>query len=308
MTLRSLRLASALLILSSSLVACGGSVSSAPTPSKTTHALGDSFRASGDACAHDDQCSSGACSADPQHGSCGVCLDVRALGESCSGALDACRKSASCQSGVCKSLKKTAGAACSVGPKGESSDCDDELYCAVTGQVGPDMTPGVCKARGVLGGACESYPSGCVGTARCEDHTCVPPGIAQLGESCDERQCAEGLFCHDGNTCQPATIAIGGDCSSNIGLADCVPGTQCELAPNQPADGPFTMVCTVGQNEGELCASSFCKEGLFCREPHGTPGDFQCFALGREGDVCEQEQECGATLDCRAGHCESACH
>ena len=111
---------------------CGGSVSTTP--------------ASGMACAFDDQCGGGRCSASGD--GCGVCLTPRKLGEACTGPLDACARSATCTGGVCVSTKKVVGQTCALGPGGllpvDEQECDDELYCEASEVTG---TSGICQSE-----------------------------------------------------------------------------------------------------------------------------------------------------------------
>ncbi len=143
---------------------------------------------------------------------------------------------------MCKTTKKVSGARCTLEAKGESMDCDDELYCARDERAG-DPSVGVCVARGRSGGACDSYPGGCVGGAPCERGICVAPGDGKLGDTCDARECASGLFCNENDqTCQPATLPIGADCGSVIGSAACVAGATCDLT-GEGENAPYPMKC-----------------------------------------------------------------
>lgn len=228
---------SLLLASISILSACGEIRPSADAPGDVT-ALG--IRSRGGACTYDRQCG-GRCSSD-QWGTCGVCLELRLLGERCDEPLTACSRSATCESGVCKTTKKVSGGRCTLEPKGGSFDCDDELYCALDHRAN-DPSVGVCVPRGRSGGACDTYPGGCAGGAPCERGICVAPGDARLGDTCDDRACASGLFCiEDGRTCQPATLQIGADCGSFIGSAACVAGATCELT-GEGENAPYPMKC-----------------------------------------------------------------
>ena len=280
----------------------GASTSSA-SPSGTDAA---DLRGVGSACAFGPQCASGACSANTDAGSCGTCLDVRALGERCGAAGTTCRASATCQSGICVSTKKTAGQSCTLGGKGESLDCDDELFCAHTGPLGPEGLEGTCTPRGALGGRCDVAPGGCVGTAQCERGMCVAARIGQLDDTCDDRACATGLFCRQDRTCQNTTLIAGADCGRAIGFESCVPGTQCELTGAAPQEAPYPMACLPGRGEGELCASNHCGVGLSCSEAPGTT-EFRCKKQGTDGQPCIGADECAASLECRAGTCRPAC-
>jgi hypothetical protein len=289
---------------------CQSQVVDVPDPSSGPSHVVDSIiemRPVGAPCGDPRQCASGGCSADLVRGSCGVCLRVRALGETCTGSLDTCRSSASCVGGVCKSRKKTVGEACTVGPKGESNDCDDEDWCERDDpQGGSASQGGTCRAKGVVGGACDDLV-GCAGTAQCERHVCLAPSIGREGESCDERSCAPGLFCGDPMTCRPATLGLGADCASNIGAADCAPGTFCRLVGNTPSpDGGYPMTCQAAALEGESCSTTPCASGLFCASTAAS-NDFRCHALLGEGDACASLGDCRSGFECRAGSCKPAC-
>jgi hypothetical protein len=261
------------------------------------------LRAAGSACAFDSQCESRMCNA-PADGGCGVCVDVRALGEPCDGPHEGCSRSATCTAGVCKSNKKTLGEPCMLGVKGDPRECDDELYCAPHDPPNGDGGMGTCAPRGVLGGACDVIV-GCAFGADCERGLCVVARVGQEGDSCDQRRCAEGLFCAEGGTCRAATLPIGADCGAVIGQDTCALGGACELTGGPPQNGLYPMACVAGRKEGELCASSHCEEGLFCAAPEGK-GDYVCKRRLPAGQPCHGD-ECAAGLECRAGVCAEAC-
>jgi hypothetical protein len=285
----------------------GGSVTAGGSNGTVESTL---FRAKGMACAHNGQCASGRCSADgtDEPGLCGTCLEVRRLGEACDQTkLEVCSNSASCVAGSCVTKRKSVGDACMVGPKGESSDCDDELYCGKNDtDAGPYDGAGTCKLRGVLGDACTSYPQGCFGNAPCEHGVCVAPGFAKLGEQCGARSCATGLFCEEGSgTCRPATLPLGADCGSLLGIAGCVAGTTCELT-GQGNSAPYPMTCNAGHAEGESCSTGSCQTGLVCKQRNQT-GDWLCASPVPAGTACSLDEECTSGLECRNGVCATAC-
>lgn len=68
--------------------------------------------------------------------------------------------------------KKPAGQACHVGGKGDSTDCEDQLYCAW------DAThsyTGTCTPKAKVGGACTDQMFSCEGEALflCKQGVCV---------------------------------------------------------------------------------------------------------------------------------------
>lgn len=263
------------------------------------------LRAAGSACGYDSQCSSQSCSA-PADGGCGVCVDVRGLGQACGGPLERCSGSASCAGGVCKSSKKTLGEACTIGAKGESFECDDELHCAPDSLI---TSQGTCVARGVLGGACDGLVNCALG-AQCSGGECVVASLGAEGDSCDGRQCVAGLFCGEG-ICRRATLPIGADCGGpDRGLNRCAPGGSCELTggPIPPGGYYYPVACFPVPQEGEPCPSGQCGEGLFC------PGQFGsnvpvCGRLRTRvaGQDCGFRDVCNAGLECRSGVCVEPC-
>lgn len=258
------------------------------------------LRPTGSACAFDWQCATRRCNA-PVDG-CGVCVDIRPLGERCDGPLQGCSLSATCTGGVCISSKKTLGQPCVLGAKGDLMECDDELYCATDGSP----SGGACAPRGVLGGACDTIV-GCAHGADCENGVCVVARMGLEGDSCDERWCADGLFCGQ-EICRPATLPIGADCGGDhIGKDSCAPGSACELTGGPPQNGLYPMACVAWRKEGEPCATSTCREDLFCRAPPGT-SDYVCVRRQLAGQTCTYSNECAEGLECRAGACATACH
>ncbi len=261
------------------------------------------LRAAGSACGHDSQCSSQSCSV-PAEGGCGVCVDVRALSQPCGGALERCSGSATCAGGVCKSTKKTLGEACTLGAKGESFDCDDELYCA-RDYLLPILAS--CVARGVLGGACDSL-HGCALGDQCSGGECVVASLGTEGDSCDGRQCVAGLFC-GAQVCRTATLPIGANCGGDDrDLNDCAPGGTCAFTGGPPVGGYYPVACFPMPQEGEPCPGGQCGEGLFC------PGQFGSNApvCGRlrtrgAGQDCGFRDVCNAGLECRSGVCVEPC-
>jgi hypothetical protein len=129
------------------------------------------------------------------------------------------------------STRKTLGQTCHLGGKGDSGECDDELFC-----LGPSGGDGTCVARSTLGGACSQPFRGCAGNADCERGVCVTPRLGALGDTCDQRRCGEGLVCGNEYTCQPGAQpardpgtlrAEGQTCWGYAAFSDCVDGLEC---------------------------------------------------------------------------------
>lgn len=267
-------------------------------------------RNAGAACAINEQCATGRCSADVSSGGCGVCLDVRKLGETCGGPDQSCNDSAVCVKGACQSNRKVLGDSCSVG--GKSGDpCDDELYCDR-----PLGNQGKCVAPVAVGGSCDPSSSICVKGAYCDESgvCAIPPA-----GSCALHPCGAGLFCDDHKMCRWATSRRGESCGSVDGkLVDngCALGTACgNAASSGTGGGPPKNVdtCLPLPGEGEICVRNQCAAGLFCTHPMsntiGTPP--HCEVLREHGDDCNTNGsfhiDCGPGLECRHGACEHAC-
>jgi hypothetical protein len=278
-----------------------------------THVVSSSTepRKMGVACAFDEQCGSGRCSADVNGGGCGVCLDVRKLGESCVGPDEICNLSAACENGVCESKRSLLGASCSVGGKG-GDPCDDELYCDR-----PIGNQGTCVAPVAVGGACELSSSKCVTGAACDESgvCAIPPA-----DSCALHPCGAGTFCDAHQTCRQATLKAGERCpvvnviheSAENG---CALGTVCGKAGFPSLGGLAVGVntCLPLPVEGELCIHKHCAVGLFCAQKTSGIGldPPRCEVPRDEGDECNTSSvfhiDCGAGLECRRGVCKRAC-
>ena len=273
---------------------CGGAVSATP--------------ANGIACAFDDQCEAGRCSASGD--GCGVCLTPRKLGEACGGPLDACARSATCTDGVCVSTKKVVGQTCALGPGGllpeDQKECDDELYCEASEVTD---TSGICRAARGKGEACSSLFAQCGSGLRCVDDTCVL-GPGALGEPCGPYPgCADDtLECNSLTMrCQTGTLALGEACGivgGSIIDPRCAPPNVCWTA-----NGMTQTICVTPPGEGEPCRRYQCGSPLFCRmknDNHDT-----CERPRNEGEACVQGGygaiPCATGLECRGSVCRPAC-
>jgi hypothetical protein len=199
--------------------ACGGTTdggSPAPQTGDVAAASATS-RPIGAACAFASQCASEGCSADLVGAGCGVCVDVRPLGATCSDRLQACSSSAVCADGVCRTIKNDVGQPCRLGGKGDSYECDDDLYCD-----GPRGGTGVCRVRPAVGAPCaDELPSTCTRRAVCERGTCVARVPSADRPSCGppddpDLRCpaplAEGASCSAGGACAEGLECRGGRC------------------------------------------------------------------------------------------------
>lgn len=265
------------------------------------------FRPIAAACAHPEQCVTGACSAVDTEAICGVCLERRTLGETCGGSLETCGPTAECKDGKCVTTRRAEGETCRAltrgDPEAEALYCDDDLYCAsAQGELLVGGQAGACAPRAALGATCDFARGGCRGVLHCEDGVCVEPRLGQLDESCDERDCASGLFCNQDTICKPATLPLGADCGSTA--TACEEGTFCSLLdPDGGGQAPFPQVCKAPSVAGEPCATGICAEGLVC----SATLDFICAPRGGEGVKCGHSTECAEGFECRGNECTPAC-
>lgn len=263
----------------------------------------------GEACAFDDQCETGRCSADPDTEACGECVTIAALGQPCTGAHQGCSTSAVCRDGVCQSLRKIEGDECALGAKGyDYEECDVELYCAPTVRWGMH---GVCARRSPIGERCgDGVPCALGLWCDHEDEACMLPipGACGFGHVCHH-----GFTCGDDGVCHPGTLAEGAPC----GLVDgsfirneCGPGLICGSAP-LPNGGTSSTTCVPLPGKGEPCVRESCGEGLFCLVSRITSTDRVCDTPRGEGEACSNEFyygiACAEGLECRANTCRPAC-
>jgi hypothetical protein len=173
---------------------------------------------------------------------------------------------------------------------------------AGTGDVGaPCALPDECKD----GLSCAGYVAA-TSTTPAIDGKCVPP--AALGQSCGAAKgdagiafnlsptfgvhpaCGSDGIC--GGTCYPR-VAEGKPCGDDDQCAD---GTRCLLG-----------VCSRGQlaNVGERCKEGGdCVFPLVCARPAGADAG-TCAPLGASGDSCASSKDCEGT--CTNGKCASLC-
>ena len=206
------------------------------------------LRLAGDACVHQDECSSGmSCEESFEQLSCsGLCT---ACG------LEACEEGEYCERGGGRSrceVTSDLGEACS----GDSA-CGDTRSrgCLDTGQGGRCIELGSMQS----GEPC-SDDTHCVRGAMCDEGRCVEVRLRQRDEPCALTSprvglCSPGLVCvasspMDPPTCQDVREA-GQFCTS---LLQCAPGLHCEEA--QPGDWRSGS-CQPLQQDGERCKLPF---------------------------------------------------
>ncbi|MCP4500341.1 MAG: hypothetical protein GY822_10315, partial [Deltaproteobacteria bacterium] len=100
----------------------------------------------------------------------------------------------------------------------------------------------VCQDFECATGTCQVDETGC--------GTCAP--FAEMGESCIELQCVDGLVCDGLDVCNP--LAADGEYCGIIGCSD-------ELVCDYTLSGPL---CTVALNEGDACVEGACSGELIC--------------------------------------------
>lgn len=198
----------------------------------------------------------------------------------------------------------------------EGSNCEDDDQCSEG--LTCDGQSSTCEmhvreGRSCGGGVAPDCALGltCAGDdeAMSRPGTCAPHAqvlVGALGASCNPdtgQLCAEGLSCMLGQaTASGATfscveaVASGAACS--VGIPDpCPLGEYCAGLDLQASD--FDGTCTALPAASEPCVESFagsCAPGLLCA------GDQICYALGRIGDDCYDDDGC-ASENCDGGSC-----
>ncbi|MFO0761569.1 MAG: hypothetical protein U0359_34320 [Byssovorax sp.] len=319
LSLRSLLVTTSSTLTFLALNACGSVVTSPPgttgdpSPSDPSAAESLTDRPLGAACAFDSQCKSARCTADPEAGTCGQCVDPQPLGAFCAGALQGCSITAVCKDGVCQTTHKGPGETCSMGPKGEDlNECDQDLYCAHDEN---DWTHGTCAARVPVGGACDSFPANCVMGAYCDQngHCVLPVPGSCLGTW----RCDDGRYCAADFACRTPTLAEGDACGLVDGSFvdnDCADGLVCgSITVPNGVDGPDSKTtCVALPLAGEHCQRDRCAPGLFCVRPPDDGSDLpRCAPKKGEGDACDNGSyypvTCAEGLECRDSICQPAC-
>jgi len=122
-------------------------------------------------------------------------------------------------------------------------------------------------------------------------------GSAQLGDSCENQSCDDGLFCAPGDYAEAEHQLTCRVCEELPGVGEpCSPSGTCA------EDAYCTWVgeeseCLALEGDGSECTSSYqCASG-FC-----NPGSQTCDPDGELGD------DCSVTTDCRGGYCSTSSH
>lgn len=255
-------------------------------------------RAVGAPCAFDTQCATGRCSAEVAAGACGECVTMEHLGQACDGPHQGCSISAACLDGRCRSLRRSEGERCALGPKGDDlGECDVDLSCEYVRK--PSF--GLCLPRTRVGESCTNTPFACVNGASCDQAT----GLCALPNCLSDYACGANAVCGSDALCHPGTLADGAICPID-GSDACAPGLFCARVP---PDGAM-FKCAALPGKGESCDSDECAAGLFCFRPHeGGPGS--CDSPRGLGEKCSTDyyalNACAAPLECRHETCEAAC-
>jgi hypothetical protein len=221
----------------------------------------------GEACAADDECATGSCSAARPGGTCpGQCVAVAAAGA-------ACDDDEECgQGNVCAGIPGATVCAPRSAPGAEGQPCGNDLSCQ----------PGLF---------CAGAPGA---STRCDRR-------GGAGQPCDDDlPCAVGLVCAGGRlgarTCI-SVAAAGAPCTpSTVSGVDsvCPLGTVCAAA---------SSTCVVQPAMGEGCASG----GPSCVEGWCDPATSRCEAWAAAGAPCTTPDQCRSGLCVPAADGASLC-
>ena len=141
----------------------------------------------------------------------------------------------------------------------EGADCDDGLFCT----AGETCRAGQCQGGGPRD--CTHVADACNAESCDEAIGCAPLAVP------NGTPCSDGLTCTAGDTCQVGACEPGGarDCTSldddcNVGM--CFEGTNCQAVPTN-ADGPCQTTCAT---------TGVCDAFGACLEVEGPNGDATC--------------------------------
>lgn len=139
----------------------------------------------------------------------------------------------------------------------------------------------------------------------------APPGSdltanPDLVPGCDETSCPPCSDC-----------SVSGTCTKLVISADDPLGQPCEGANTCSATGACKIrlgfACTPATEDN--CVSGHCVDGVCCNVGAAACGECkQCNQVGHEGtctdavDGTDPDSECGASYNCRSGHCASNCN
>lgn len=207
----------------------------------------------------------------------GRCVARPQLGENCD--------TSECAPGLYCRYDET-GASCVVAP-GEGERCDDGRCAEGLDCEWQQNKTRVCMAEALVGQSCQNR--GCADDLLCDQQDiCVEPPT--LGQPCLYNRCESGALCDwNSERCvaypEAGERCVSGECQSNA---------WCLRGPDDP-EGTCTERYPVGEMcSGHLqCASGFCPNGF-------------CWPLAAEGEDCDGATPCGAGLVCNGAVCEAA--
>jgi hypothetical protein len=206
----------------------------------------------------------------------------------------------------------------------ENGVCTDrnqagELYCMERiCPVGLACFPGdppVCRPGLDVGEACSSTWQQCKSGLTCPSRsdpfsapdagTCRP--LAQAGEDCYDRYCADGLNCvSTGMTACRSTVGRGEPCSicrPTVGRGEpctVTTGSECELGLYCLG---WTHACGDRSPLAGPCATDDdCEGGLYCADESKT-----CRGWKDNGEPCTRDMECRYSGPCDNGFCNHRC-
>jgi hypothetical protein len=238
-------------------------------------------------------------------------------GGSCYGRVDcisgSCDQSNSACPGKCRPTAHEGG------PCSEGGACPRGLVCVWSS--GGDF----CQQPGAAGARCDENYS-CKDNLICLNHACAAR-LAQGGACSNPGECADGLYCGSGGTCQ-ARVDAGGACtSSSTGwwVSEQCKGNQLCLGATHSAPGR----CATPQDAGGPCSraagatglAAGCFDGLVCDAATskcvlapkvGQPcpdhvcdltsaycsGNGTCLAKVADGQACTTGEQCSPASQC----------
>ncbi len=169
---------------------------------------------------------------------------------------------------------------------GGSDSCGPGLVCS--------WQTGLCAAAATSGQSCQDtecddglYCDWREGTGGKGEQICVP--FVSEGQSCDNAQCGEGLRCNEQRVC---TLPPG---PGQL----CLWGSEC----NEDAVCNFdTGLCLALPEAGASCINNSCADGTWCQTTPEDP-DGTCSLPVASGEMCSGHSQCDSRY-CPNGFCQ----